>query len=114
MSKTKPHTFPEAKSFGAVDAIMFCAREKILKLYNQVDAHIDAKYYSEKVQLWFAEEAIKREWVACLPVHDVDKPTKFAGCILFNGRIGKLDTENHKVLIAQDLLVTVGDESEES
>ena len=115
MSKTKPHQFPDAKSFGAINAVIFCVREKILELYNQDATNIKkAAYYSATVQNWFSQESTKYDWIACLPVRDVDTPTRFAGCILFNGRIGKLEPGSRKLLVDQNLLVDSDDESEDS
>ena len=93
---SKPHLFPNASKFGQRDALTFVAREKILELYNQANDK-PASNYSDKVQLWFAQECTNHGWMAALPVRNVDKLTMYSGCILFNGLIA--EPAGNKILL---------------
>ena len=99
---SKPHKFPDPKDFGRNDAVVFCPRKKILELYNQSpDNDREASNLSDTVQKWFDATARRNDWVACLPVKSVEKKSKYSGCVLFNGFVGRI--QNNEIILPLSL-----------
>jgi hypothetical protein len=80
----KPYKFPNPETYALDKPVVFCPKERILKLYKQSTGKTHTSLTS-KIVLWFAKESKAKGWAGCILVPIV-QTKHHAGCILANQR----------------------------